>query len=149
MPQASSTGLLVSPPFQIFAICGVVLTLKILALSFYTVWVRMRDRSYSTPEDRAMMKVPERGPHPLVERIHRAQRNDLENILPFFTIGLIYALGGASLRGAQVYFFTFTIARILHSWFFLAGLQPWRFISWMLGVACLLGMMAQILIKVF
>ena len=72
-------------------------------------------------------------------------RNDLENILPFFTVGLIFVLMGASAFAAQMYFYTFTGARIVHTIAYVAKLQPWRTIAFALGALCTVGMLVQIL----
>jgi uncharacterized MAPEG superfamily protein len=83
--------------------------------------------------------------HPDVQRMLRLHRNDLENILPFFTVALIFVLIGASAFAAQVYFYTFTGARIVHTITYVAKLQPWRTVAYVVGVACMVGMLVQIL----
>jgi len=84
--------------------------------------------------------------HPDVMRMLRMHRNDLENILPFFTVGLIFVLMGASAFGAQVYFYTFTAARIVHTITYVAKMQPWRTVAFVVGTLCMVGMVVQILI---
>jgi uncharacterized MAPEG superfamily protein len=81
-----------------------------------------------------------------VLRILRLHRNDLENILPFFTVGLIFVLMGASAFAAQTYFYTFTGARIVHTIAYIAKLQPWRTVAFAIGMFCIVGMLVQILI---
>jgi len=83
--------------------------------------------------------------HADVQRILRMHRNDLENILPFFTVGLIFVLMGAPGRTAAIYFYTFTAARIVHSITYLLQLQPWRTVAFVVGVLCVVGMLVQIL----
>lgn len=46
---------------------------------------------------------------------NRAHLNDLENILPFFTLGLIYISTGPSVAWAKLLFRIFTGARIMHT----------------------------------
>ena len=74
--------------------------------------MRTRVKQFLNPEDAGLLggagAVQE---HPDVQRMLRLHRNDLENILPFFTVGLIFVLMGASAFGAQMYFYTFTGAR--------------------------------------
>ena len=50
------------------------------------------------------------------------------------------AITGPSQLGAQVYFFTFLGARILHSIFYLAQKQPFRTISFAIGALAITGM---------
>ena len=57
----------------------------------------------------------DREEHPDVQPILRLHGNDVENILPFFTLGLIFVLIGFSAFGARVYFYTFTVTRIVHT----------------------------------
>jgi glutathione S-transferase len=74
----------------------------------------------------------------------RIQRNDIENIPIFFTIGLLYVLTGASPFGAMVYCWTYTIARLAHTFFYTNHMQPWRAISFVIGTSALVGMIVRI-----
>jgi uncharacterized MAPEG superfamily protein len=84
-----------------------------------------------------------------VARIKRLHLNDLENIPAFLALGLVYLLAGGTPLGAQAYFYTFLAARLLHSLFYLAKLQPWRTLSWLVQVLVMLGLSVQILMRVF
>ena len=46
---------------------------------------------------------------------HRAHLNDLENIVPFLGIGLLYSLSGPDLSTAILHFRLFVGARIYHT----------------------------------
>lgn len=50
-----------------------------------------------------------------VERVRRAHRNDLENILPFFVVGLFYILTNPTESVAINLFRAFAMSRIVHS----------------------------------
>ena len=50
-----------------------------------------------------------------VERVRRAHRNDLENILPFFIAGFFYVLTNPSVFIAVNLFRAAAIARIVHT----------------------------------
>ena len=78
-----------------------------------------------------------------IERVRRAHRNDLENVLPFFGVGLLYLLTRPSLGAARVYFIGFLVARVLHSVFYVASLQPHRTIAFAVGGLLMLGMVVQ------
>lgn len=137
-----------NPAFRIYALCAAVLALKMLLSAFWTSTCRLRHRSFANPEDAETLgrgAATSGQEHPAVERALRIQRNDLENIPAFFAIGLVYVLLGASSFGAATYFGTYTVARVLHTVMYMAGLQPWRALCYGLGVLCMLGMIAQIL----
>lgn len=136
-----------NPAFQIYAACTAILVLKMFAVTIATGVARTRAKATLNPEDAQMLgyAVQTQEP-PEVQRVHRLHRNDLENIPAFFAIGLIYVLLGASTFAAQVYFITFTVARILHTITYLAQLQPWRTATFGVGFLCMLGIVVQILI---
>lgn len=52
---------------------------------------------------------------PNVERVRRAHRNDMENIVPFLVIGLLYTLTNPSAFWAINFFRAVGIARIAHT----------------------------------
>jgi prostaglandin-E synthase 1 len=139
--------LLNNPAFRTYALCAAILAFKMILSAVYTSISRGRSGGYVNPEDAtafgkgASAAEVER---PAVAHALRIQRNDLENIPAFFAIGLIYVLLGASPFGAAVYCWTFTIARVLHTLAYMAHLQPWRAIAYLVGVACMIGMIAQI-----
>ena len=54
-----------------------------------------------------------------VQRIFRAHRNDLENLLPFFMGGTIYILSGAATTAGAAYFGVFLLARYAHTFAYL------------------------------
>ena len=83
--------------------------------------------------------------NPAVARTLRLHHNDVENIPLFFAIGLIYVLLGASAFGAAVYFWSFTISRVLHSFGYARGIQPARALLWGFGTLCLIGMSFSVL----
>lgn len=134
------------PAFRIYALCAVVLVMKMLLVGLWTAVVRGRLGAALNPED-AGAAGPREAEHPEVARVLRVHRNDVENIPLFLAIGLIYVLAGAGRLGAAVYCVTFTAARIAHSMVYLAGKQPWRTILYSVGVACLLGMMVRIVMR--
>jgi uncharacterized MAPEG superfamily protein len=86
---------------------------------------------------------------PEVARIKRLHLNDLENIPIFLVLGLLFVIMGGSQEGAQAYFYTFVIARILHTVVYLAGLQPWRTLTWAVQVLVMIGLAVQILLHSF
>lgn len=56
--------------------------------------------------------------------LYRAHRNDMENILPYLTIGLIYVLTDPSPWFAKTCFIIATISRILHTFVYAVYVIP-------------------------
>jgi uncharacterized MAPEG superfamily protein len=132
--------------FRAYAIACSILVFKMFAAAIMTAVTRARVKQFLNPEDAAMSGgTGVTQEHADVQRLLRLHRNDLENILPFFTVGLIFVLMGVSSFGAQVYFYTFTGARIVHTIAYVAKLQPWRTMAFALGALCMVGMLVQIL----
>lgn len=72
--------------------------------------------------------------------------NDLENIPVFWALGAAYIFVEASPGAAAGLFMTFTAARVLHTFFYLSALQPWRTLAYTVALVCLFGMAIQILL---
>jgi len=138
--------LMANPAFQTYAVCAAILAIKMLLTGNYTAMTRVRNKGFVNPEDAASFGgALSEQELPAVAHALRIQRNDLENIPAFFAIGLLYVLLGASPFGATVYLWTFTIARVLHTLAYMARLQPWRALCYFVGVACMIGMIVQVL----
>lgn len=141
-----------NPAFRIYAVCVAILVLKMIGTAIFTASTRQRVRGFSNPEDVTAVggegAVASETEHPDVARALRMHRNDMENIPLFFAVGLVYVLLEASALGAILYFWTFTIARVLHSFVYARAMQPARAICWGLGVLCLVGMSVSILWRV-
>jgi glutathione S-transferase len=137
-----------SAAFQTYAICSAILALKMIGSAVWTASRRGAVSGYINPEDVRFAKEGTEAvatEKPDVARALRVQRNDLENIPAFWVIGLLYVLMGASSLGAAVYCWTFTIARVAHTFVYWRGMQPARALLWTLGVLCILGMAIQVI----
>ncbi len=136
--------LLANPALRLFALCYLILVLKMMVLGSYTSVMRIRRRIYATPEDYALqgLKASTKADED-IERSRRAHRNDLENILPFFGVGLVYALTDPSLLAAQISFIGFTLARVLHSIFYVYQMQPARTLAFSFGALLMLWMVIR------
>jgi len=150
LPHLSSNPFLSMPGFRLYALCVIVLILKMNATGFYTAMTRSRLKVALNPEDAARFGAQlTTAEHPEVERVLRAHRNDLENIPSFFLLGLIAVLVGAPLRGMQIAFIAFTAARVLHTVSYVKAMQPWRSMSFGIGTLANLALMVMILIRLF
>jgi uncharacterized membrane protein YecN with MAPEG domain len=141
--------LLANPAFRTYAFCCAILGLKMLYSGIYTGTRRSKHQGFINAEDATTF-----GPTgataldqetPVVAHALRIQRNDLEAIPLFFTIGLIYVLIGASPFGARVFCWTFTLARLAHTYFYQNRIQPWRAVSFVIGSTATIGMILIIL----
>jgi uncharacterized MAPEG superfamily protein len=138
---------LAAPTVHLYAVVALLLVLKMVAVGFYTSAVRIRRRVFATPEDYALRNLAPAGvPDEDVERVRRAHRNDLENVLPFLVVGLLYALTGPSLAAARIYLIGFLVARTLHSVFYIRAMQPHRTIAFTVGMVLMLAMLVTTLV---
>ncbi|HEY1076094.1 MAG TPA: MAPEG family protein [Fontimonas sp.] len=127
-------------------LCSVILFAKMFAISLYQGWHRIGRGSFRNVEDAKFAKrTPVAEELPEVQRAARAWANDLENIPVFFALGILYVMTGASAAAAPWLFGTFTVARIGHTFCYLNQLQPWRTLSFGIGIGCLIGMSALLL----
>ena len=130
----------------VYAVCVVVLCLKMFAISCYQGYFRIRGRAFTNREDAAFFsRSAQLEELPQVARAARAWANDLENIPLFFVLGgLCVALHSDS--AAILWLFgVFTLARVLHTVAYLMGWQPWRTLAYGVGLACLFGLGARIM----
>jgi uncharacterized MAPEG superfamily protein len=129
-----------SSALQVYALCVVVLFLKMFLVSCYQGYHRLRFVAFTNPEDAAVFRrVAQAAERPQVIRAAKVWANDLENIPLFFALGgLAVALEAATLPVLWLSV-VFTVARVLHTLVYLRGLQPWRTLFYGIGVICLLG----------
>jgi prostaglandin-E synthase 1 len=136
------------PAFPTFAICAALLVLKMIGVGHYVGIARIRRETLLNPEDVKAFRSSKPGvesEHPDVARGLRAHRNDLESTLPFLAIGVPFLLANPVTAFANGLFIAFTVLRYLFSIFYLAGLQPWRSLSFLAGELCVLLMVLRML----
>lgn len=139
-----------NPAFAVYAVSTALLCLNLLGLWMWSGLVRSGTRTMMNPEDGKLLPgrpLVERDP-PEVARVLRAHANGMANVVPFLFLGFLYVLLGAGRTGALAYFGTFTLARYLYSVSYVAGLQPWRTISFLLGLLALIGLIVQVFVRV-
>ncbi|XP_043944171.1 microsomal glutathione S-transferase 1 [Protopterus annectens] len=149
--MADVTDLIDSEVFQAFATYATIVLLKMMLMSPLTGYCRMTRKAFSNPEDVAMHAKGDDAKKYLrtdatVERVRRCHLNDLENIVPFLGIGLLYALSGPELDTALFHFRIFVGSRICHTFSYLVPLpQPCRAVSWMAGMGATFSMAYRLL----
>lgn len=138
--------LLDQPAMKLYAMSAAIVALHMFLLAGITGGVRASRKVFVNPEDAALNKATQANDdHPDVLRVMRAHNNLIESAVPFFAVGLLYALTNPSAGTAKAYFFTFVGARALHSVFYLLGKQPFRTISFAVGAFAVIGMAVHVL----
>ncbi|WP_409262989.1 MAPEG family protein [Pseudomonas putida] len=129
-----------SSALQVYALCVVLLFLKMFLVSCYQGYHRLRFVAFTNPEDAAVFRrIAQAAERPQVIRAAKVWANDLENIPMFFALGgLAVALEAATLPVLWLSV-VFTVARVLHTLAYLRRLQPWRTLFYGIGIICLLG----------
>ena len=113
---------LANPVFVAYAIAASLMVLKIMGQGWMTVYrMSKSDSGLVSPEDLQPGPI-NKNPRPeqlevndYVDRSRRMHRNDLENIPAFLIAGLLFVAVNPNLILAQVLFYGFVIARLLHA----------------------------------
>lgn len=130
---------------SLYGLCVVVLFLKMLAISCYQGYFRLRNKAFVNAEDAAFLGRQARSQElPQVRRAAKAWANDLENIPSFFVLGALAIALKAPGEASAAAFVAFTCARVLHTLAYLSGWQPWRTLAYGVGVVCLLSLAVMV-----
>ncbi|XP_067661844.1 microsomal glutathione S-transferase 1-like [Haliotis asinina] len=140
-------GVFDNPVLPYFAFYATVVVLKTMAMSFLTSLNRLSKGVFANPEDVGFS--PGKGKiaaDESIERVRRCHLNDLENVIPFVLVGLLYTASGPSLSSALLHFRIFTGARIFHTIAYLFALpQPSRALGFFVGVIATVSMAYNVL----
>lgn len=139
-----------NPSFLVYSATMVVLCLNILFLWAYSGAVRAKKKVTPNHEDAAKgTQALSTSDPPEVARVLRAHRNAADNILPFAVLGLLFVIWGGSPLLTAIFCGVFAVARIGHSFSYLAEKQPWRSITFAIGgidTLVMVGFLAKALI---
>uniref|UniRef100_A0A9J7YLQ0 Microsomal glutathione S-transferase 1 n=2 Tax=Cyprinus carpio TaxID=7962 RepID=A0A9J7YLQ0_CYPCA len=129
--------------FLAFSKYATIVVLKMMFMAPLTGYFRItRKGAFSNSEDRKKMLQT----NPDVERVRRCHQNDLENIISFVVIGLLYAFTGPDLSTALLHFQVFVGSRFIHTVSYLLALpQPSRGLSWVVGIITTFSMAYRVL----
>src|SRR6478735_7082090 len=116
------------------------LVLGLMCMSTYTSVLRLSSKVYATPEDYALNRaaLPSAALAPNaddpIQRSRRIHLNQMENVLPFLVLSLLYALTepGHGLFAALLW--GFLALRVVYTVFYLRSLQPHRTIAYTLAM---------------
>ncbi|HSR56686.1 MAG TPA: MAPEG family protein [Candidatus Binataceae bacterium] len=137
------------PLLRIYALTTIVLALKMSANSLVQAFARIPNKAFVNPEDARMFgggAAPLAEELPMVKRAANAWRNDLENIPIFLFLAFIYAIVGLPTNAFIIYCALFTLARILHTIFYLRAMQPGRTIAYFVGSLVTLALMIHLFV---
>jgi glutathione S-transferase len=125
-----------NPAFAIYCLTASVMCLNMLGLWGYSGAVRSGTKTTWNSEDAATVAkgaaIISSEPDP-VARVLRAHTNAFVNIMPFLILAFLYVLLGATPTMAWILFGGFTAMRLVHSFAYLAGKQPWRTLSFVVS----------------
>jgi uncharacterized MAPEG superfamily protein len=139
-----------NPAQATFAITSSIVAVQLALLALYTGRVRALSKKWINPEDARLNKGElVEVDHPSTQRVGRAHGNLLENAVPFFVVGALFVATNPSKTSAAAYLWTFVIVRLLHSFFYLFGIQPFRTITFAVGVLAIIGMAVHVVRAAF
>ncbi|KAL7744678.1 hypothetical protein ACLKA6_017179 [Drosophila palustris] len=104
-----------NPVFCCYLFWATVLVVKMLLMSLLTALQRFRYKIFPNEEDLFFKNIEVQFDDPHVERVRRAHRNDMENILPYFIMALIYVCTNPNPLIACNLFRVAAVARIVHT----------------------------------
>jgi uncharacterized membrane protein YecN with MAPEG domain len=119
----------------IFTACCAILGLEICGLSVATATLRQKRNVWLNEEDArrfsgTVADTEDRD----VARLLRVHRNQIENCVPFFILGLLWVEAEMWSRLAVVLFLAFALSRVLHPLFYLTRRGRLRTASFTLSV---------------
>jgi glutathione S-transferase len=142
----TTTTLPALPALPAFAWALVALFAKTSLTSLLQVASRARAGVFPIPEDARLMRGRHAdGEAPFVRRCANVWRNDTENLPLFLALALAYVLLGAPAAPAQWLFGAYVLIRYVHTTVFLLGLQPWRALVYLSGMAVCWAIAARVL----
>ncbi|CAJ1055699.1 microsomal glutathione S-transferase 1-like [Xyrichtys novacula] len=146
-------GLMEDEVFRAFTTYASVVAVKMVLMSPLTAYFRFTRGAFANAEDVALKPPEERKKllrtDPDVERVRRCHQNDLENVVPFLALGLLYSLSGPELSCALLHFRLFVGSRIFHTVSYVCTLpQPCRALSFIVGLLTNLSMAYRLLSNV-
>ena len=152
-------------PIQASTIVFAILCVKVFLTNFYTGKLK-RVAGQGPPEDNdpSMPNQPQptKADIEAYERWSRICSNDAENIPYGILAGMFSALlctlqGGATVNGKfftadlwQIGLFgSYAFCRLMHTWIYARGVQPWRTIFYVLGQACFISLIVLMIVIEF
>jgi uncharacterized MAPEG superfamily protein len=124
------------PAFSAYAVSVIALSLNLAGLANATAFSRNKAKEVINPEDTKLSReaaVVYDGGNDQTARYRRAHRNALENTPVFMITAFVLTLMGASGTIGAALFYPYAALRILHSVFYVKGVQPFRTVAFALA----------------
>lgn len=135
------------PALPAFVLAATALFAKTTLTSALQVVSRLRSGVFPIPEDARLMRKPRaQAEARFVQRCANVWRNDTENLPLFLLLALVYVLLGAPAATAQWLFGSYVVLRYAHTAVYLRGLQPWRALMFLAGLAVCWAIVVQSLL---
>ncbi|CAL1535783.1 unnamed protein product [Lymnaea stagnalis] len=137
-----------NPVFRQFIGYAALVLVKTCLMSSITAYYRITRKAFINEEDTASFgkKLQVVLNNPQVERVRRCHLNDLENVIPFVLLGLLYVATGPNQAAASLHFRIFTISRYIHTFVYLLVVpQPARALAFAAGLFVNISMVYSIL----
>lgn len=136
---------------------GGLVLLKTIAMSPITIFYRMKYKSFPSPEDAVVQAGEDKemqrkllAKNDEVERARSAHMNDIENVVPFVLLSLLFIGIQPDPSTASFLFKVFAGARVFHTVSYLGKFrQPCRGLSFAVGMLVNSYMAMEILKKTF
>ncbi|KAJ3416152.1 Microsomal glutathione S-transferase 1 [Chytridiales sp. JEL 0842] len=164
MAKRSNTLSISNPVFRSFALGSSLLLVKVLGLGVGTVGVRLWTNTYGFKEDQffpwflnlvsgnrwapvktvdgkkavdVIVSESSGKNHAAVKKMNACYNNDIANTPVLVLLGLLYVtVAKPNAKFASYLFGTLVASRYAHTLSFLAGVQPFRALSFLGGVSC-------------
>ncbi|GAA4806154.1 MAPEG family protein [Lysobacter hankyongensis] len=120
----------------------------LIAAALPYVWIgvgKFAVRGYDNGDPRGWVA---KQTHPRVHRGNAAHLNAFEAFAPFAASVLMAQFAGVDPNRIAMLAATFVVFRVLHGFFYLAGLSTFRSLAWFGGIGCVLALMAQAALRV-
>lgn len=115
-------NIVTKPEVIVLVLVLVIESMKALVLGTATAYQRGKLKKFLNPEDASWLGgevVIHDAPEP--NRLFRAHRNSLENLLPFSLLALTFLLTGGNGSIGIFYFIAFALSRLSHTYAYLTG----------------------------
>lgn len=137
------------PALQIFALSLLALFAKTTLTSVLQIVSRFGSKRFLLAEDARFAGTQAASSESsFVQRCANVWRNDVENLPLFLALALTYVLLGATAESATWLFSAYVLIRYFHTVIYLRGLQPWRAILYLSGMAVCWIIAAKIIVKI-
>jgi uncharacterized MAPEG superfamily protein len=129
---------------DVYVASVIVLFLKYVAATLLQARERFAHRRFRYPEDAAHWRGEVADDTELCQRMQSLLRNDAESQPFYLVLGAAYVSTGLWPLGGSIYFMVYPLARLLHAFFLLRGLQPHRNRAFALGLIVIVLLAAHL-----